>query len=561
MTSTPSPNSRTGQGQTPTSRRKRKLASCDHCRHSKLKCDRQHPCASCKRRGRGPACVFRDTSDAATTTTNQVTVSDTNPPPVPVSPESPTRGFEQSIGVLPGLTSEPPLSDQNQPLDSHWTAVLERPALEQDELVLSPLSIDSNMPLKDILKVLPPRKYCDYLVSHFFVHISALFPVLHGPTFQGQYAAFMQNPGEVDMSWLALLFSISSLALRSIDANDPRLKELVATYSESPEAISRRLQRTAMACLSQDHFFVRHKFSTFEALLVLIYNVSHNESVNQGWALLGMALNIGIALRCHADARDLNPIENERRRRCWVGLLSLHTYHGILFRDFDMSFLLDIKTTMPADVNDSDITPNGIVQTSNKPTQMSVMLAKVRLFRLSSQVCRILDSDSAGLDQTSLGELDHAIVEEQKQWDSIYLINGAPSILDARHYAYWCVLQTYAHHLYLLLHRPFYHSQKPNFLPASRERCIASGLASISIHRKLYEDPWLGNFTWLLNGVTSLKALQAAVTLDACLLDMPSDFDAAPYREELEKFRLRMEALSSRSSICLTGYRILSHLK
>lgn len=88
-----------------------------------------------------------------------------------------------------------------------------------------------------------------------------------------------------------------------------------------------------MVCLSQDQFFIRHKLSTLEAFLMVIYNLSHNESVDQGWALLGMALNIGIALRCNVDSQDLNPIEDERRRRCWAGLLSLHIYQRILFRD------------------------------------------------------------------------------------------------------------------------------------------------------------------------------------------------------------------------------------
>lgn len=65
-----------------------------------------------------------------------------------------------------------------------------------------------------------------------------------------------------------------------------------------------------MTCHLQDDFLIRYKFSTFEALLLVIYNLSHNESVDQGWALLGMALNIGIALRCNVDM-NLSPFETE----------------------------------------------------------------------------------------------------------------------------------------------------------------------------------------------------------------------------------------------------------
>lgn len=51
---------------------------------------------------------------------------------------------------------------------------------------------------------------------------------------------------------------------------------------------------------------------------MVIYSLSHNESVDQGWALLGMALNIGIALRCNVEQKSLGTIETERRRRCWL---------------------------------------------------------------------------------------------------------------------------------------------------------------------------------------------------------------------------------------------------
>ncbi|KAJ5186346.1 hypothetical protein N7449_011110 [Penicillium cf. viridicatum] len=162
-----------------------------------------------------------------------------------------------------------------------------------------------------------------------------------------------------------------------MDESDPRLAHFWSQLPSSPTQVpatvyaSRRLLRTAMTCLLQDNFFINHKFSTFEALLMVIYNLSHNESVDQGWALLGMALNIGIALRCNVG-QNLSPIETERRRRCWAGLLTLHTYQGMLFRDVDMSYLLDIKSSLPADVNDSDITDEGILHSSSRgqPTQM-----------------------------------------------------------------------------------------------------------------------------------------------------------------------------------------------
>lgn len=238
----------------------------------------------------------------------------------------------------------------------------------------------------------------------------------------------------------------------------------------------------------------------------------------------------------------------------------------MVFRDVDMSYLLSINASLPADVNDSEITNEGIIQPSrhDEPTQMSVMMAKIRLFRLSIKICRYISSPGRG-DQHSLHEFDLSIAEEQRKWDSLYMIHGFPKILDGNSFAHWCVLQTYAHHLYLLLHRPFHHSKAALFLPTSRQKCIDSSAALISIHRQLYEAPLLQNHSWLLKGLTSLKTLHAAVILNSCLLDPAStdemEQDAYSLREEIEKLGSRMKDLSSKSDICSKAHQVLHHFR
>lgn len=52
-------------------------------------------------------------------------------------------------------------------------------------------------------------------------------------------------------------------------------------------AISYRYRIMAMICLCQDNFLIRHRLSTLEALLVLIWTISHNEGAERSWVLLG----------------------------------------------------------------------------------------------------------------------------------------------------------------------------------------------------------------------------------------------------------------------------------
>ncbi|PYH66957.1 uncharacterized protein BO88DRAFT_427550 [Aspergillus vadensis CBS 113365] len=492
-------------------RRKRKAVNCEECRRSKLQCDRQHPCGACKRCKRESTCSYEAPSDSPVS-------SKIRRYPMTTSASSALSG---GAGSSTAPTRKGAISSTSE---SEQT-ISERPVPEEDvNDTLSPLSISPRIPLQEMIDSLPPKSCCDYLVSHLFKHISALFPILHGSTFQKQYTTFMQRPQDVDLPWLALLFALCSLSLNTLDGSDPRL---TCVWSQLPSNlmqptstvyitvfVSRRLLRTAMTCLLHGDILIRHTFSTFEALLM---------------SLLGMALNIGIALRCNVEQKNLGTIETVRQRRCWADLVTLHTYQGMLFRDFDMPYLLSIQVPQLADVNDVDITNEGIVQQScSEPTQMSVMMAKLRLFRLSTPICHHTSGPSC-LDQ-------QALPEDQKQWDAAYLVDGSPNILDSNRYAYWCVLQTYAHHLYPLLHQPFHHSKA--------ERCISSSAALISLLRQLYEAPMLRNYFWLLSG---------------CLHD-DTEHNLEAFRKEIASLIARMKDLPGRSHICLRAYRILRHL-
>jgi hypothetical protein len=275
-----------------------------------------------------------------------------------------------------------------------------------------------------------------------------------------------------------------------------------------------------------------------------------------------MALNIGIALRCHVDSKqtELNCIEVERRRRCWAGILLLHTYQAIIFQDVETSWLMKIPAVMPADVNDKDIHEHIVVRSSSQPTQMSVMIFKLRLFQLSTRVCDYL-SELPKLDKTTLARLDAEIAIEQRKWDSTLLSGGRPSILDTSSYAFWAILQLYAHQLYLLIHTPFCRS-KHNFRPESRSKCILSSTAMLDFHQQFCELPRLRCYRWNVYGMMSSYALHGAVALASCLLDWSDKtLESVPYRAAFDSALVRFEKLQDRSPICKKAYPILRHLQ
>lgn len=277
-------------------RRTRKPISCTPCRESKLRCDRQYPCATCRRRNLVPSCIYSGASRGSAAFSPQTDIRTPLPPANPPS---------LSTGHLLSLRREIETQEDRAASEGHarWDAVFERPTTElcpppvnQGESVVTqlggshfPFSIGPDVPKGDILAHLPPQECCDYLISQYFLRLSPLFHVLHGPTFQRQYNEFLDSSLDVNLSWLALLFTILSMILNTMEDDDMILSELWTheLRHKGLPAVASHFKKLAMLCLSQDQLLIRHSLNTLEALLIMIYGISHNDGVEQTWVLLG----------------------------------------------------------------------------------------------------------------------------------------------------------------------------------------------------------------------------------------------------------------------------------
>jgi hypothetical protein len=99
----------------------------------------------------------------------------------------------------------------------------------------------------------------------------------------------LDSPAETDHAWLALLFLICSITVNIFEEDDRTFRSLSATLHPdwTIVQVSQYYRRMAMDCLCRDEFLVRFSIGTLEALLLLIYTISHNEGVEQSWTLLG----------------------------------------------------------------------------------------------------------------------------------------------------------------------------------------------------------------------------------------------------------------------------------
>ncbi|KAI0424401.1 hypothetical protein F5Y09DRAFT_324524 [Xylaria sp. FL1042] len=574
-------------------RRPRKPISCEPCRHSKLRCDRQNPCVSCIRRKCVGSCVYERSPAAAG---EQSTRIEPRPEPgsAPYTPQTEHSVAEdiQAVPVAQGpvdIVSTPSghvsasstdLRERRALTHERWEEVLQRP-MNADEPsafavdvpasrttgICFPFPSEPHLSKDDLLAMVPPTQSCDYLISRFFMYMSQFFPILHGPTFQKEYVAFVGDPSAVTFSWLALLFMLLSLGLHTLDYEDARPDDLKPNrfLSQDSRTPIRSYREAAMICLSKDQFLTRYRLNTLQALLLIVYEICHEEGVERGWTMLGIALNISIALHCNAEFAPpgLSCLEVERRRRCWAGLLSLYAYQIVSYPGVDMLFLTNIKAAMPADVNDTDIREDSILQPSRRPTQMSVMIFKIRLFQLSSRICRHLKGPNK-FDEKARDQFEDEITEERRQWDAIFpTVDEVPSLLDFSSFAHWS-LQFHGHHLYLLIHQPFCRprSNPTCFRQQSRSKCVNSGAALLKLHQRFWEIPRLRPCRWTLHGLHSFYAVHGAVALASCLLEEESHVsESLQYRDTFIAAVSRVEELQHRSPICMKAYPILSQLQ
>jgi hypothetical protein len=229
----------------PKSTRNRQPVSCQACRRSKLKCDRQRPCEACIRRGYRDSCLY----DAAKvvprkkrrTTANHnaqerlrnlenMVMQMARAQPKDSSKATPassvgSAGQSYSDSHSP---NERPIMVQGNAGSTHWTAILENLHELRGAIVSGDASEDGSVDqadlfdpdtlflfsaprpssLEKILEALPPKAQVDRYMSIYFKASYLVLPILHQGRFQQQYEEFWRDPPKAPPLWIAILFSI-----------------------------------------------------------------------------------------------------------------------------------------------------------------------------------------------------------------------------------------------------------------------------------------------------------------------------------------------------------------
>ncbi|KAK6373568.1 hypothetical protein LTS17_008060 [Exophiala oligosperma] len=448
----------------------------------------------------------------------------------------------------------------------------------------SPFFGESSFSRQALVELLPSKRHCDELLHRYLNVFSPLFHILHEPTLHKDYAEFCKSPREAPVAFVALLFVILAIAILTLEIDDPLLEELSRESSGVARirSITAKYQQAATKCLSTDQFMLQHNLYTIKALVLLIYAMSHTDGPT--WPLLGLTLHIATAIGCHIDPRLLGvgPVEAEERRRCWAGLKMLYQNQATCMGNL-LPNPVSAEVDLPADVNDEDITENGVLSPQDidlpfsrrPPTQMTYILYKFRLYKVATDVCRATLS-FLPLKSRTLRLLEARIKQEQDEHTRRF---SNLSNLPLHHQANMHILKNYTNQLYLILYRPYLKSLfcgddegaaaadalDLSLLTKARIQCKDVAMALLESHQQLYETAGFREYHWYVYRLGSFNAFLGASTLLAILLEpqllpIVDDEEHARILVAVQACADRLDSMSERSEVCAKASPILRGL-
>ncbi|KAF2491596.1 putative Zn(II)2Cys6 transcription factor [Lophium mytilinum] len=480
----------------PNRRRDKVQLSCDPCKHRKLRCDRQHPCGACSRRGLTNSCNYATTSSSSTpdaqpsvaprqSTSLHGRISELESlvvtlmegqslpsPPAPKSPRPSSLSFADA-GVFPEIRRPKKSQDEAaSPADpgtlklresgtsyvqsAHWEAILTKIRGLKEDLVT-----DSKVPpgshlfygpnrhatRDEILAAVPPRPVVDRLMAlHFDTYIITPY-LIHSKKFLREYEAFWQDTSETSIAWIGLMFSMLYIAAQlqtfTIDVNDGRAESLKAQYLTLKDAFREK----AVQCL------ILARYTTggpciLETLIMVLTGefILLKNSATDGLLLISMTLHIAMRMGYHRDPDHfpgISPFESEMRRRIWTTILVLDLALSLELGLPRSATDTHIDTRPPRNLRDCDFDEDTSEMPPPRPetewTPVLPLIAKGRLISALGLICDVnTDINPPSYDKVKkidalLEDVHNCATPPVLRWETMqHPITDSPNLVIAR---------------------------------------------------------------------------------------------------------------------------------
>ncbi|KAH7152671.1 putative Zn(II)2Cys6 transcription factor [Dactylonectria macrodidyma] len=574
---------------TPNRRRDKVQLSCDPCRHRKLRCDRQHPCGACSRRGLPNSCDYATTSSSTPDAQRSVAPRQSTSlhgriseleslvvtlmkgqslpsPPAPKSPRPSSLSFADMFPEIPRPkksqdeaaspadpgTLEVRESGTSYVQSVHWEAILTKIRGLKEDLVT-----DSKAPpgshlfygpnrhatRDEVLAAVPPRPVVDRLMAlHFDSYIITPY-LIHGKKFLREYETFWEDPSATSIAWIGLMFSMLYIAAQlqafTIDFPDGRAESLKAEYLTMKDAFREK----AVQCLILARYTTGGPY-ILETLITVLTGefILLKDGATDGWLSISMILHLAMRMGYHRDPDHfpgISPFEGEMRRRIWTTILQLDLVLSLEMGLPRSATDTHIDTKQPRNLRDCDFEEDTTEMPPPRPetewTPVLPLIARGRLITALGLICDVnTDINPPSYDEVTkvdalLEDVHNRAIPPVLRWGTMpHPITDSPNLVVQR----VSVETTYYKSRILLYRRalisyPVRHSQERD--RESVRICLDSALKILSFQQMLHEEsqPFgrLCQLRWKVAHIFNQDVLLATSVL--CL-----------YLQDVDKFEL-----------------------
>lgn len=369
--------------------------------------------------------------------------------------------------------------------------------------IASPDSIndsDFSLALLKLREFLPPKAYCDRLVSIYFKYFERTMRVLHIPTFKRQYdQIWMSTNPEIcsSSSIIPQLTAVMTMAYHMDDAvpENEDLNHRTYLKGASIDLIQAwldelgRKQRTELSTLQVD------------VLLLLSRSLRHLYP-EKLWSSTGALVRSAMVMGLHTDPTGvpgITPYQIEMRRRLWATILEMDLQASMTAGMPLVVPKLDSYNLVPANLNDSDFD-----ELSPKlPTSRPLSTQTDNLYQVCLATSLPQRLKALSLVQRSAPNLEEAMelgrkVEEclSRKPSVLSLHNNGNAPTDGGSLLHRVLLDLYLRRPLLCLYKPLLLGEQQDQAISTeiQRHCLGSSLVILS-YQELYTTKALGAVT------------------------------------------------------------------
>ncbi|KAK4647013.1 uncharacterized protein QC761_121810 [Podospora bellae-mahoneyi] len=354
-------------------------------------------------------------------------------PPAPPITSIPTAINANTSSAPDRQSLEPTLSADKPP---SWIGPLPRITASPSNGIAAPptpqaCSCDRLLGVGAAAWSLPLRRHADELVDLYFHRVHRAYPILHQPTFMGQYRQLWE-PSQTNTGTCSGLCRQKSL-VKTFPATVNAVFALASWFAPGPSTEENKVRASGFFNMTQKFDLLEIideevGIESVQLLLLMGFYLQSTERFSKCWNITGLAIRMAQNMSLHMSAHDArkkglllccpSQLEEEMRVRVWYGCV-------LLDREISMSFGRPLMISggdqlrLPEAIDDeylSEVGGKRNTQPSNCPSQISSYIETIKLYKFLGQV---LDREEDGAetptntcsDMQALLDLDTRIME------------------------------------------------------------------------------------------------------------------------------------------------------